>query len=122
MDTGLKIVENKRPLQIGEVVYHRKLYDFKESFEVVGITKIAVLLEGDFSGGTHNVTQKDWMPIKGVSRVYNHRFKEEARKQASDIITLAIPCVSDDPTFVAMMDMANAVMVLTNDVSLNPEF
>ena len=42
---------------------------------------------------------------------------------AIDIETLAIPCAgSQDNTYKAMMDMVHAAMVLTNDVSLNPEF
>ena len=82
-----------------------------------------LLLEGDYSGGTHNVVQRDWLPIKGTSRVYNHAFKAKARKDAIDIETLAIPCAgSQDNTYKAMMDMVHAVMVLTSDVSLNPEF
>ena len=34
--------------------------------EVVGIKKDEVLLKGDYSGGTHNVEQESWMPIKGI--------------------------------------------------------
>ena len=34
--------------------------------EVVGIRKNEVELEGDYSGGTHNVCQKDWQPLEGV--------------------------------------------------------
>ena len=52
----------------------------------------------------------------------NHAFKLKARKDAIDIETLAIPCAgSQDNTFKCMMDMVHAVMVLTNDVSLNHE-
>ena len=63
------------------------------------------------------------MPIKGTSRIQNHAFKEKARKDAIVIETLAIPCAgSQDNAYKAMMDMVHCVMVLTNDVSLNPEF
>ena len=66
--------------------------------------------------------EDDWLPIKGTSRIYNHAFKLKARKDAVAIETLAIPCAgSQDNTFKCMMDMVHAVMVLTNDVSLNPE-
>ena len=109
--------------KIGQTVYHRDIYEHKEGLKIVGIREHELELEGDYSGGIHNVSQKQWMPLKGVSRVYNHAFKLKARKDAIDIETLAIPCTgSQDNTFKAMMDMVNAVMVLTNDVTLNPEF
>ena len=111
-----------RSFQIGQTVYHRNVYEHKEPLKIVGILEDKLLLEGDFSGGTHNVIQRDWLPIKGTSRIYNHAFKLKARKDAIAIETLAIPCAgSQDNTFKCMMDMVNAVMVLTNDVSLNPE-
>lgn len=53
-------------LQLGQKVYHRDLYYGRELFEIVGIRKTEVELEGDWSGGTHPVWQKDWMPIEGV--------------------------------------------------------
>ena len=108
--------------KIGQTVYHRNVYQHQESLKIVGIREHELELEGDYSGGTHNVCQKQWMPIKGVSRIYNHAFKIKARKDAIDIETLAIPCAgSQDNTYKAMMDMVHAVMVLTTDVSLNPE-
>ena len=108
--------------RIGDIVYHRSVYEHKEPLKIVGITEDKLLLEGDYSGGTYNVCQRSWLPIKGTSRIYNHAFKLNARKAAIDIETLAIPCVeSQDNTFKNMMLMAHYVMVLTNDVSLNPE-
>ncbi len=110
-------------LKIGDIVYHRSIYEHKEALKVVGILEDKLLLEGDFSGGTHNVSQRSWLPIKGTSRIKNHAFKLKARKMASDIEILAIPCAgSQDNTYKAMMDMCNAVMILTSDVELNPEF
>ena len=109
--------------RIGDIVYHRSVYEHKEPLKVVGIAEDKLLLEGDYSGGTHNVVQRDWLPIKGTSRIRNHTFKLKAREDAIVIETLAIPCAdSQDNTHKAMMDMAHAVMVLTSDVSLNPEF
>lgn len=109
--------------KIGEIVYHRSIYEHEEPLKVVGILEDKLLLEGDYSGGTHNVIQRSWLPIKGTSRIKNHAFKLKARKDAIDIETLAIPCAgSQDNTYRAMMDMVHAVMVLTADVSLNPEF
>lgn len=37
--------------------------------KIVGIRETEVELEGDFSGGTHNVVQKSWLPIKGLFRL-----------------------------------------------------
>ena len=41
-------------------VYIEGVYKGHEPFKVVGIRENQVELEGDFSGGTHNVCQKDW--------------------------------------------------------------
>jgi len=109
-----------RSFKIGDIVYHRLVYEHKEPLKVVGITEDKIMLEGDYSGGTNNVCQREWMPIKGISRIYNHAFKVKARLDAT---TLSIPCAgSTDNTYKAMMDMVHAVMVLTNDVSINHEF
>ena len=60
---------------------------------------------------------------KGPSRIHNQAYKLKARKDAIDIETLAIPCAgSQDNAYKSMMDMVHAVMVLTTDVSYNPEF
>ncbi len=53
-------------LTIGQMVYHKDIYDGNEQLEVVGLRKKEVELEGDYSGGTHNVCQRSWMPIEGV--------------------------------------------------------
>jgi hypothetical protein len=63
-----------RSFQIGQTVYHRNVYEHKEPLKIVGILEDKLLLEGDFSGGTHNVIQRDWLPIKGTSLIYNHAF------------------------------------------------
>lgn len=121
--TGSNQTEQSRhTFQLGEKVYHRNVYEHKEPLRIVGILEDKLLLEGDFSGGTHGAIQRDWLPIKGTSRIYNHAFKVKAREDAIAIERLAIPCAdSKDTTFRCMMDMVHAVLVLTNDVSLNPE-
>lgn len=109
--------------RIGDIVYHRSVYEHKEPLKVVGITEDKLLLEGDYSGGTHNVRQRAWLPIKGTSRIRNHAFKLNAREHAITIEALTIPCAgSQDNAYKAMIDMVHAVKVLTTDVSLNPEF
>lgn len=52
--------------ELGMKVFHKDVYNGKELMEVVGIRPYDVELEGDYSGGTHPVTQKSWMPIKGL--------------------------------------------------------
>jgi len=112
----------KTRFELGQTVYHRQIYNHKEPLKVVGIRENELELEGDYSGGTHNVCQKQWMPIVGVSRIYNHAFKEKCRKDASTIEILAIPASGcKDNAFVVMMDLANMVMHLTAEVELNPE-
>lgn len=119
----MKVKELSRTFKLGDIVYHRSVYEHKEPLKVVGILEDKLLLEGDYSGGTNNILQRDWLPIKGTSRIYNHAFKLKAREQAITIEILSIPCSGNkDNTFVAMMDMVHAVKVLTNDVSYNPEF
>lgn len=41
-------------------VYVNSVYNGHEPFKIVGIRENHIELEGDFSGGTHLVCQKDW--------------------------------------------------------------
>lgn len=109
--------------KIGDIVYHRSVYEHKEPLKVVGIRENELELEGDYSGGTHCVIQRSWLPIKGTSRIYNHAFKLKVREEALAIEILAIPCAkSQNTTFKCMMNMVEAVLILTSDISINPEF
>jgi len=54
--------------ELGMKVYHEWIYNGNEKMEVVGIRKDEVELRGDYSGGTHNVDQKSWMPLIGTFR------------------------------------------------------
>lgn len=47
-------------------VYVDGLYYGREPFTIVGIRKDQVELEGDFSGGTHNVKQASWFKDSDV--------------------------------------------------------
>lgn len=55
--------------ELGMMVFHEKIYNGNELMEVVGIRKTEVELKGDYSGGTHNVSQTDWLPIEGTFRL-----------------------------------------------------
>lgn len=61
------------------IVYHKNVYNYNEPLKVVGIMEDKLLLEGDFSGGTHNVTQRDWLPIEGTSFI-----KDFGRKKVQE--------------------------------------
>ncbi len=53
-------------IYLGKKVYHKSIYNGKELMESVGIRKGSVELQGDYSGGTHDVVQSDWLPIEGL--------------------------------------------------------
>ncbi len=114
-------MSNRVPLTIGETVYHRDIYDHKEAMVVKGITETEVLLEGDYSGGTHASNNRCWMPLKGTSRIRNHAFKEKVRKEALRIEKYLRSSShsngSDDLTA-----MVKAVLELTQEVEYNKEF
>ena len=62
----------EEPLQkpeLGMSVFHKEIYDGKECMTVVGIRRDEVELEGDYSGGTHNIIEKEWYSIKGLFRL-----------------------------------------------------
>lgn len=77
-------MKKKEPVttaELGMIVYHESIYDGKEQMKVVGIRTTEVELEGDYSGGTNNVIQKDWMPTKGLFRY--RKVCEEVEKNGS---------------------------------------
>jgi len=107
---------------IGQTVYHRDVYEHREPLEVVGIRKDELELEGDYSGGTAGFKQRSWMPMKGVSTVYNHAYKQKCRDAAVAIQHLANPVDRNRDTMTStMFDLLDMVFQLTTDVSLNPE-
>lgn len=53
-------------LKENKIVYHIDIYDGKEPMKIIEITDTKVLLEGDYSGGTHNTYQREWHSIEGV--------------------------------------------------------
>lgn len=63
----LKTIHNIFPsIILGQIVYHKEVYNGKEPLKVVGIREKEVELEGDYSGGTHAVCQKDWLSLEGI--------------------------------------------------------
>lgn len=54
---------------LGMKVFHEKIYDGNECMTIIGIRKEEVELEGDYSGGTHNVIGKEWFPREGIFRL-----------------------------------------------------
>lgn len=66
-------------IKLGMNVYHKRLYDYHEQMKIVGIREFEVELEGDYSGGTNNVCQKDWLPIEGLSLYYGNIEPEKTK-------------------------------------------
>lgn len=58
-------IETTEYMRLGMKVRHEDIYHGKEVMTIVGIRAEEFELEGDYSGGMHNVTQKSWMPVKG---------------------------------------------------------
>lgn len=109
-------------LHIGQTVYHREVYNHREPLTIIGLTEDRVLLKGDFSGGTHNVTQQDWLPIKGLSLIYNYDYKKSCRETAvciEELVKNHKPYHELDNTQKTMIDLLDMVFKLTTDVSLN---
>lgn len=59
-------LQNRNQLKFDMEVYHQDIYCGNERITVVGLRKDSVELQGDYSGGTHGVSQKDWLPLNGV--------------------------------------------------------
>lgn len=61
-------------IELNDKVVHPDIYYGREVFRVVGIrTKPdEVELEGDWSGGTHNVCQRAWYKKEGIKIVKKH--------------------------------------------------
>lgn len=64
-------------LHLNQLVYHTDVYWGREQMKIVGIRENEVELEGDWSGGTNNVCQRSWMPVKGILLMrQNHNVEE----------------------------------------------
>jgi hypothetical protein len=53
-------------VKLYDTVRHKEIYDGNQEFVVIGIRLNQVELQGDFSGGTHNVCQRSWVDKKGL--------------------------------------------------------
>lgn len=96
--------------KLKEVVYHENVYGYKEPLTVVGIREKELELEGDYSGGTNNVTQREWQPISGVSRIYDYQYIKNCRTKA---ISLKAKGVYTGET---CEDLIEIILELTKDV------
>lgn len=67
-------------IEIGATVWHKEIYWGREPMKIIGIRGDAVELQGDYSGGTHNVCQASWMSKDGLifePPVYNSNQKQQ---------------------------------------------
>jgi len=53
-------------IKLGIFVYHKNIYNGNEQMKVVGIRETTIELEGDYSGGTHLVCQRNWETREGI--------------------------------------------------------
>lgn len=104
-------------LHLGMIVYHRDVYQCREPLKVVGIKEDEVELEGDYSGGTHNVVQRSWLPIKGVRRTRNYDYLLECKRTMHLIRDGEYP--DKDKEVDRLLKM---VFVLTNHIKYEDEF
>lgn len=65
-NTQTNKTKEMKELRLGMFVYHKDIYHGHERMKIVGIREKHVELEGDYSGGTHNVCQRDWERIDGL--------------------------------------------------------
>ena len=56
--------------KLGDKVYHKA---DAAPFEVVGIRKTTVEIQGEWSGGTHNVNQKWWVNHTEIKTVVGNK-------------------------------------------------
>lgn len=106
-------------LKIGECVYHKDFYDYKEPFKVVGLTEDTVTLEGDFSS-MYGIVQRCTLPIEGggVSRIYNYGYKLECRDLAFKAMSIYND-LSDEGRLDLVGELCSMIMKLTQDVVYN---
>ena len=58
-------------IAIHQKVYHKNIYNGREQMTITGMKvdimgQLMVELEGDYSGGTHNVCQREWYYADGL--------------------------------------------------------
>lgn len=110
----------KEDLYIGQIIYHKHVYDYKEPLTIISITNKAIVIKGDLSGGTHCVEQVVELPINGISTIYNYGYKEKCRREAITIHDLSINIDRNkDNMTKTMFDLLDMVLTLTNDIDLN---
>ena len=61
------------------------LYNHSEVFKVVGIREMELELEGDWSGGTHNVNQTGWRNISRCKLVVPELEWKTIKEHGNDI-------------------------------------
>lgn len=110
-------------LKIGMIVYHRDVYNYREQLEIVQLREEEMEVEGDFSGGTHDIIQRAWLPIDGTSLIYNYGNKIEFRNRAKEALRIANDTAwkEDDLWSGRILDLIKMVLHLTEDVYLNSE-
>jgi hypothetical protein len=103
--------------RLGQIVYHEDIYDYKEPLKIIGIKSDKLELEGDYSGGTHNTKQSDWLSIEGVSTIYKYGYKKKCREYATTVAAITIPKdIEKNSLNETINELVNMILELTNDV------
>lgn len=109
---------NIKDLSIGMIVFHKEVYNYREPLKVIGILEDEVRLKGDFSGGTHNVSQSGWFSLEGLSIIYNYEYKLKCREYINNIKD-NINNEEKDEMIKIISNLTDIVSTLTYDVELN---
>jgi len=65
-DSVSKLKNKNMEIKLFDRVIHPEIYNGNEVFVVVGIRVDELELQGDWSGGTHNVSQRGWFKREGI--------------------------------------------------------
>ena len=63
-------------IELYDEVTHPEIYHGNEIFTVIGIRVNELELEGDWSGGTHNVRQRSWHKKAGTVIYKKHNWSK----------------------------------------------
>lgn len=94
--------------KLGQTVYHETVYESREPLTVVGIRENELELEGDYSGGTHQLKQKEWLPIKGCTTIHDFKYKKECRESVIEM--------GDEGLTLKERELRNMILHLTTEV------
>lgn len=106
-------------LKLGQIVYHKDVYDYREPLKIVGLRENEIEVEGDFSG-MYNIIQRGTLPLNGTSYIYNYSYKKRCRELTKIIKELHMENKSLPED--GLNSLINMVLKLTEDVEYNKSY